>query len=458
VATLSLNVRDHIEAITPIVADKNMRQIYLMTRGLSEPKAKTEQGLQLRLLCPKWWRRSLERVDGRNKEAELIDGGRVSSRREKYSSNLAVHRVGKKAHENKKFMDTQAMLSDTEDLVEMNQIIEHSLANPTNRRAELMIRMAGFESYASMHGFVGEFYTMTCPSKFHRYSGKALNENYDNELTPKDAQNYLVHQWAKIRAEWARHNIKPFGFRVAEPHHDGCPHWHLLLFVKPFQRRRVRRVMAHYALEIDGQEQGADKHRFKYVQIDPDQGTATGYIAKYISKNLGFSIESPTEDTDDKSLDYGRRVKAWASTWGIRQFQQIGGAPVSVWRELRKITEEHPDETIEQARCAADESRWADFLEIMGGADAKRIEQSIALVKKNMIDRASGELKANQYGELITAIYGIASLAAQAITKTKNWIMTSSKDASLRRAKGGVARAAGGVAFTSWSPVNNCTA
>jgi len=450
-------IKFHIDNLSPILDDRRAVTLYLTDYGIPAPRAKNDQGFKARLTCPRWWRRVLGRTQSRLDESTLIQQGRVAKHREKYSSNLAVHRVGKRAHQCAEFLKTQSMVSDSSDLVDMATIVQSSLANPTNRRAELMIRMAGFEAYAQQHGYVGEFYTLTCPSKYHRYSGAALNDKYQ-EFTPKDAQQYLVKQWSKIRAAYARQDIKPFGFRVAEPHHDGCPHWHMLLFVKAEYRNDLREIFSRYALEEDGQEQGADKHRFTFVEIDSEVGSATGYIAKYISKNLGFSIDDPEHDTNDASKSYGQRVKAWASVWGIRQFQQIGGAPVTVWRQLRKLSESLDDELLESARQAADESRWSDYLQIMGGVDASRKDHTIALDKKQMVDNETGELKQNRYFEIVTLIFGVASVASEAITRTKQWVMLSTNLATSMLAKAPAHRVAGRGCFAPWSPVNNCTA
>ena len=46
--------------------------------------------------------------------------------------------------------------------------------------------------------------------------------------------------WARIRACWKRKGITAFGVRIAEPHHHGTPHWHLLIFMKPTDRTRIR--------------------------------------------------------------------------------------------------------------------------------------------------------------------------------------------------------------------------
>jgi hypothetical protein len=184
----------------------------------------------------------------------------------------------------------------------------------------------------------------TTPSRFHRFGADGQPNPKWQGATPKDAHAYLRAQWTRIRAAWHRQGISPYGFRVAEPHHDGFPHWHLLLFVPPEQvgwftprrydadrqaaGRGMLGIAGAYAMEDSPGEAGAIRHRFTVKHIDPSKGSATGYIAKYISKNIdGF-----TEAGDDIGLDFAsgkkasaaaQRVNTWASTWSIRQFQQI---------------------------------------------------------------------------------------------------------------------------------------
>lgn len=109
-----------------------------------------------------------------------------------------------------------------------------STSNPKNARAELMVRMRGFEDMATEMGLVGMFYTLTAPSRYHAthvHSGKR-NDKY-RDAGPRQTQKYLCKVWARVRAKLGREGIRTFGFRVAEPHHDATPHWHLLLFLRP---------------------------------------------------------------------------------------------------------------------------------------------------------------------------------------------------------------------------------
>ncbi|MBL1887440.1 replication endonuclease, partial [Klebsiella pneumoniae] len=114
-----------------------------------------------------------------------------------------------------------------------------SVANPAIRRCELMTRIRGFENICNELGYVGEFYTLTAPSKYHATTKAGYRNSKWNGASPSDTQSYLTGLWARIRAKLHREEIRIFGIRVAEPHHDGTPHWHMLMFMLPEDVERV---------------------------------------------------------------------------------------------------------------------------------------------------------------------------------------------------------------------------
>ncbi|WP_139408145.1 replication endonuclease, partial [Aeromonas veronii] len=121
--------------------------------------------------------------------------------------------------------------------IDLVDAIMGSVANPEIRRHELMVRMRGFEDMAQEQGKLGLFLTLTAPSGYHawRQGKQDTNKTYQNEdfngSTPTETNRLLCKQWARFRAALAREGIMAFGFRVGEPHHDGPPHWHCLLFI-----------------------------------------------------------------------------------------------------------------------------------------------------------------------------------------------------------------------------------
>jgi hypothetical protein len=133
--------------------------------------------------------------------------------------------------------------------------------------------------------------------------------------------------------------------------------------------------MRHYALLDNGNEPGAQECRFKAEAIDPAKGTAVGYIAKYISKNIdGFALDQDLYGND--AAKAAERITAWANTWGIRQFQQIGGPSVTVWRQLRKL-DKSDDPELESIRQSVTASDWAAFMLAMGNPEAPHRSHAI---------------------------------------------------------------------------------
>ncbi|QXZ10973.1 replication endonuclease [Comamonas sp. Y33R10-2] len=91
----------------------------------------------------------------------------------------------------------------------------------------------------------------------------------DGSLTDT-GQAWLLATWQKLCNKWSRDKVKVMGFHVAEPNHDGCPHWHMLLWCDPQHVESMRKRW----LKDCGDDPGADKHRSKTILMEA--GGATG--------------------------------------------------------------------------------------------------------------------------------------------------------------------------------------
>ncbi len=426
------NVTKRFEPLTQI-CESNSAEIYQILSDYCETfrikapiisnKGVTELGAIKRMIDKNWWNRKLRNIFNQAYEQAAIELNLVHKYKQIYASDLTVTKRKQQLLRNEQMLSSMKVINDIGQQFTLKDLSDLNTSNPAIRKAELMVRMRGFEELSKSHGHQGIFITITCPSKYHAVYSKSGQRNAKYQsLTPYMGNQYLCALWSRIRAHWNRKDIKPYGFRVAEPQHDGTPHWHILLFAEPEHMNEIKKTISHYALEEDGDEKGAVENRCDFKMIDPNKGSATGYIAKYVSKNIdGEGLDKGVYGEDP--ITAAQRVDAWSSCWCIRQFQQIGGASVSVWRELRRLKKSLGiDEIIEKARIAADESNWDEYINAMGGVFAKRKDQPIKLAYDASFDTETGECKVGFYdGNIIQTIKGLMFKGHRILTRFFSW-------------------------------------
>ena len=387
---------------------------------IPDPEKYSKAGIAARLACPRWWLRRVIVLQARTIENLKRKSGLVCANGQIYCSSFSVMNRRRRRKLTSDLMKKVVARNQLGQEFTLQELADKSVSNPRIKFSELMVRMRGFEDHSEKYDHIGLFITITCPSRFHVFSSRKQgsgkryyfkNKNYDSSLTVRDCQAYLNDVFAKTRSALRHSDIKPYGFRVVEPHHDGTPHWHLMLFVRPEQKQETIDIFCRYALADSPDERGAKKNRVKIVEIDKGKGSATGYICKYISKAIdGRFTEngSPAADLYGRdAVESSERIQTWASVHGVRQFQQIGGAPVGVWRELRRLGDidgvEQPG-TLADLVGAACSSDWLGYLESMGGVHCSRSDYPVKLVKWVEHDPDTGEILSkllNSYCEIL---------------------------------------------------------
>ena len=464
------------------------------TVGVDCPAALTATGAVNRLLDQVWWRRVLRRKVARVVEAGAIKLGLVNRKDGGYCSSTAIKTRRDQNARNAAMLSKTLLRNEAGQVYTLADLAKTSTANPEIRGGELMVRIRGCEEYADQAGHVGYFLTGTCPSSYHaiRLSGRGRwsrvepNPSYDGVSTPRDAQGWLRDKWAKTRAQWARDGVKVYGFRVAEPHHDGTPHWHLLLWFES-QEQAIQglstfgkywlsdggdvqavpdgeRVIRFASLTKD-HERGACKNRVNIKRMYA--GGAAGYVAKYVAKSIGHhdvgvqldQANGETWEVDTRDVKGWQRVDAWAACWGIRQFQAIGQPPVTVWREIRRVTKDQ----IDTARLCGDKvgaavwyaaqkvgdvaADWCRYMRHQGGPGLSRDAYAVQAAKR--VNEVT-----NGYGEPITQKKVIGCQLASGrvlVSRRQSWAHVGAEvgiqSSDEREALG-----------APWTRFNNCTA
>ncbi len=269
-----------------------------------------------------------------------------------------------------------------------------TVSNPVNRVAELCVRGKAVCELAEDFGLQGFFVVLTTPSRFHpttsyRAGGRWYSRQNPNWLaagcpTVKDSHQWLNRVWQNIQRKLNKAGIQLPGIRTVEPHADGTVHWNFLFYCQPYDAEAVLNIFRDEALADNPDEPGAQDHRIKIKEIDPEKG-GFRYIVKYITKMAGHADAKGTGHLDDihssrSFSDAVNRVACWQKTARLRLFQFFGLPSVTAYRQLRrfripfspddiamkKITAEQVQQ-LEEIRLSCDAGDFRTYILLNGG-------------------------------------------------------------------------------------------
>lgn len=418
-------------------------------------------GSLARMLCADWWYRKLWIMRCEWREEQLRAVCLVNKKASPYVSYEAVIHKREQRRKSLEFFRSHELVNEDGDTLDMEDVINASASNPAHRRNEMMACVKGLELIAEMRGDCAVFYTITCPSRFHATLSNGRPNPKWTSATVRQSSDYLVDTFAAFRKAMHKAGLRWYGVRVAEPHHDGTVHWHLLCFMRKKDRRSVTALLRKFAIREDREELGNNTGpRFKSELINPRKGTPTSYIAKYISKNIdGRGLANEISKEIGKSLrDNAEHVCAWASLHRVQQFRFFGIPGRQAYRELRLLAgqaERRQDGSkagapvlanprLDAVLAAADVGCFATYIMKQGG---------VLVPRKHHLVRTAYELneEPSAYGDHSTRIYGIWSPIAEGriCTHAVKWKM-------VRKAVDVQEATADQGACAPWTRGNNC--
>jgi len=207
--------------------------------------------------------------------------------------------------------------------IPLKNIVMSANHNSDRYYAEIQNRINTLIKEANNNHLIPIFMTLTLPSEYHKMktdksTKKLISNKKYNHVPPKEAIKQLTRMWSRLRHDRSLKELtkdERIFYRVNEPHKDGTPHTHILLYVPS---NTVNRVV------------NAFKRLFgtKANNIQTNIRNASAYIMKYINKTLPLSKKEHLTEKE-------KYLNAWYSKHKIIRFNSSRTlAPLKLYRLL----------------------------------------------------------------------------------------------------------------------------
>lgn len=351
-------------------------------------KIKNDESMEsrcLRLFDPDFWFQNLTKISGRAQETIAVRN-LVVGPLEPFCSNECFD----------SYLERQSIRS-VRTLKDLQRKIEGA-AN-TN----YVITKAACQR-AFVSGHLSVLITLGLDGRYHssspRYEGRTFDDGY--RAIHKMYESILEHL-----SQYGRRGEDFYGIRCLEVHEDGCPHFHILLYINPNLLERLQQKLRalHY-------KQSQSMGRYYDIKADeiltvryPENSDLYGQAISYLFKN-SYSARPESHIEFTSSL----RQKAVISLYGKRQYEKIGMNGVST--KIKEIAKRKSHKEIASnlnlsIKGKGRSESWLMLVNalISGGAEKYK------LVK---------ESRKNKYGESVARVVNVVYESIDPSTQVRN--------------------------------------
>jgi hypothetical protein len=260
-------------------------------------------------------------------------------------------------------------ITDGERAVPLAQVVDAAAAA---REAEMYALALGMEREGERRGYATMFLTLTLPPDYHP-APHTDGRNWDPDNGPEAQKEELAARWTRIRAACRRRGFMPFGMWVKEPHADGTPHLHAMLWA-PADRLDDLEAIARRHFPADGgpAEAACEARRFGAGKAGREgRASAATYMMTYIQKQQQTDRRQVIafDGRDADQLAERDRYRAWATSLGVRRFGFIGLTPGTRtrWSAIYRAEELPDDPHARAAKTAMNRGEWDAAVRALGG-------------------------------------------------------------------------------------------